>query len=763
MAKLLQFSIGGRITIGFCLVVAMLLAQGIFGNAALQLSATRFQTYVSVDKTINEIHEIEYNVMDLQRSVLIYTFSGYEGIVSRIRKIQDTLRQQFSTVKPIIKDNERIDIIQRMEGHFQSYVENFDAALSERHLRDNAFDNKVAADANIIFDYLSNMLGELVSQSDNRTAALVGIAQDKFFRAHQEALLFQQAPDSALVHECENNIREFRERLDIIRTSATSEAIKGTILSIQADAAHYLLGFQSMVRASRAYLNLVYVVMPGEAVEFSRLAADLRERSLKIKGDLSSDIHNSVQLNLKYSLIFSSIAVFAAALFAWLISRGISRPVVAMTKALTDLAGGKRETAIPGRGRSDEIGAMAKAADVFKQKAEELDQANRYKSQFLAMMSHEIRTPKTSVLGVADLLRRTELTDEQSGYLEILKSTTKSLLTILNDILDISKLEAGKIEIEAEAFQLHSTVQEVVSLTQGTASKKGLTLELSISDDVPTVVVGDQTRAKQILYNLVSNAIKFTEQGRICVRISVKERKAGTAVVFTQVDDTGIGIDYVQLPKLFREFSQADQSTTRRFGGTGLGLAISKKLVELMGGQIGVESEHNNGARFWFTIPYTIRELKVSEQTKIHVVAIHDVAMRPIRILLAEDNKINQMLVRSMLQKLGHAVVVAGNGREALESVIAEDFDVVLMDMQMPEMDGEEATKAIRSLPPPKNLIPILALTADVMPENRDRYMQAGINGLVPKPIDWKVLSDAMDAHINNNHPSGGAVDLNQE
>ena len=394
MAKFLQFSIGGRIAIGFCLVVAMLLAQGIFGNAALQLSATRFQTYVSVDQTINEVHDIEYNVMDLQRSVLIYTFSGYDGIVSRIRRVRSTLRQQFSTITPLIKDNARIDIIQRMEGHFKSYVENFDAALSERHLRDNAFENQVAGHAKIIFDLLSTMLSELVSQGDNRTAALVGIAQDKFFRAHQKALMFQQNPDSVVVHEYENSIREFREKLDVIHTSAASDAIKSTISSIQTDAAHYLLGFQSMVRANRAYLYLVYVVMPGEAVEFARLAADLREQSLNIKSDLSSDINNSVQLNLKYSLIFSFVSVFAAALFAWLISRGISRPVVAMTQALTDLARGKRETVIPGRGRGDEIGAMAKAADVFKQKAEELDQANRYKSQFLAMMSHEIRTPR---------------------------------------------------------------------------------------------------------------------------------------------------------------------------------------------------------------------------------------------------------------------------------------------------------------------------------------------------------------------------------
>ncbi|MEI6986989.1 MAG: ATP-binding protein [Rhodospirillaceae bacterium] len=751
MAKLIQLNIGGRVYLGFGIVLAIQLAQGILGTTALQSAASRFQTYATVDKTISEVHEIENNVMDLQRSVLIFTFSGYDGIVSRIRRLQDTLKQQFIIIGPHIEDKARTDVLSRMEGHFRNYVDNFNAALEERHLRDELSNGQMSVLAKEISESLSTLLNELVGQNNYRIAATVGVVLDKFFQAHQKAMEFQRTPDSMLVHECEGAAINVKRILGDMKGDADSDKLKETISIIADKSARYFISFQGMVRASRAYLYLVYVVMPGEAVEFSRLASDLRNASLNIKNGLSSDINKASQDSSSTALYFSVLAVFVSGLLSWLISRSISRPVVAMTHALTELASGRRETNIPGRGRGDEIGAMAKAADIFKVKVEELDQANQYKSKFLAMMSHEIRTPITSVLGVADLLRRTNLTEEQSGYLNILKSSTKSLLTILNDILDISKLEAGKITIECEPFNPRATAQEVIGLAHGSPSAKGLTLDLTISDDVPPAVTGDQTRVKQILYNLLSNAIKFTENGSVTVQMSTNWMAEGAVEILTKVVDTGIGIESSQRDKLFLEFSQADQSTTRRFGGTGLGLAITKILVELMGGQVGFESEHDHGATFWFTIPYRVIETSTSEVPEHGIQPVCVQATIPIRILLAEDNRINQMLVRSMLQKLGHTVQVVGNGREALDAVIAENFDVVLMDMQMPEMDGEEATKAIRCLPSPKNRLPILALTADVMTENRARYLQAGVNDLVPKPIDWQLLTKTLNNVVNVN------------
>ncbi|MBF0562521.1 MAG: response regulator [Alphaproteobacteria bacterium] len=381
-----------------------------------------------------------------------------------------------------------------------------------------------------------------------------------------------------------------------------------------------------------------------------------------------------------------------------------------------------------------------------KQAAED---ANAAKSRFLAVMSHEIRTPITSVLGMADLLYRTSLTGEQTGYLNILRSSTKTLLTILNDILDISKIEAGKVEIEVTNFNLKEAIGEVVELWRQNASAKGLKLELAVSGDVPAVVVGDPTRVKQVLFNLLSNSIKFTEQGSLNIRVLIKQEIDRSRVILIEVEDTGIGIARDQINQLFTAFSQADQTTTRRFGGTGLGLAISKKLVELMGGTIGIESELGTGALFWFTLPLKFGTAYGPRADAIPATSPAGVPVltQPLRILLAEDNRINQMLVRSMLQKFGHTVRVVDNGRQALHAVMAEGIDVVLMDMQMPEMGGEEATRAIRALPSPMNRVPVLALTADVMAEHRERYLKAGVNELVPKPIDWQFLSDALKAH----------------
>lgn len=740
-----MFKVFNNINISKKVIIGNLLVFILFGllsfNFIDNLSEEKenLKTLSELTKNSSIILDINREISEIQRLIKVYGTTGGNAVLEKIKKSHSLLYTKLNDVNEEYISLESQDLIKKLEVILKGFEKNIDE-LEYLYKHKNNLNNTQMPKKFLQGNKLLNQA--LTKQKSLKSQLNLQIIKNHWLQAKINAINFLEKKDFTFKKNFKNDLKKMTKALE---KGGLKEDEVSKLNNIKVE---FNQLFDQTLQANRIYLSLVNVVMAGSSIEFSKISGILRRDIIRKLDNVLKESDQKFSKNMNETFLYLIIAVIFLILISLYFHRNIALGIKEISSTFNLLIEGDLRRSIPGSHRGDEIGQLAKAAETFKKyslrlkeerrKAKESEQS---KSRFLATMSHEIRTPMNAILSCTNLLLGEEKSPEGIEMLSTIKTSGDSLLVLINDILDFSKIESGKIQLENSVFNLESCMKSVIDLLETKATVEGKEISLIFENEIPKFIRGDVTRIRQVLVNLVGNAIKFTKD-KIEIKVEVLRQNGQDVTIRFSVIDNGIGVPSNAIEKLFKDFSQVDASTTRKFGGTGLGLAICKGIVDSMGGEIGVISEEGNGAEFFFSIKTTIEEDFQNNSSSARIEIDNNSINTNLNILIAEDNSINQLVAKKILKKIGFIPDVASNGLEAINLVKSKSYDLILMDQHMPEMDGVEATKKIREMNISQPII--YALTASAFLEDKERCLEAGMDGFLSKPIIVDDLKEAI-------------------
>ena len=741
MLQLVSRSIAAKMAFAFALVFIVLSISYVVMDRRLNTIQNSIDGITNISNHAISILRINKDIVEMQRDISVYGSSGSSAVFAKIEDNFQSIQQRLKKIeKNDYGPNEQL-YIDSLSELVLRYGDNLNVLVK----RYNQKTLLMSVELPRIYLNAIADLKKLKAQTTNTNAKLVILNRINTWHAlHHDAQLFLTKKD----YSKRQSVMRSLKQLAAFKISSMS-ALSTQLESNTQLAKSYQKTFNKSVQANRNYLSLVNVVMAGDAIEFSTLADALREQLLQRLSQIKDLGETTIVRSGRVLQLLGLGIIFYVIILTMFFHLHIAHAIKRLTKSFQNFLNGDLSEPINDLSRRDELGVLAQAANRFRVLSKDLASAkqaaehtSKVKSEFLANMSHEIRTPMNGILGMARQLNNTTLTDKQARMLEIIQSSGSSLLVIINDILDLSKIDAEKIVLESKPINLNKLLDEMRHLFSDQVMTKNVSLFVSSNTEKEnTIFLGDETRLKQVLINLTGNAVKFTERGSVALNVSVQLGNEGRVKLLFDVSDTGIGIDKENIDTLFEAFSQADTSITRRFGGTGLGLAITSKLLGIMQAPLQVESELGKGSRFYFELnTYLGEELAAPVNTFKDKSLEQEIDFSHLHVLVVEDNKINQIVIEALLNELTiTAITLAGDGKQAIEQCELCDYDLILMDMQMPVLDGPQATKEIRKIPNYYDT-PIIALTANVLAKDKQQCFDAGMNDFLAKPIDYECL-----------------------